>query len=66
MKPDSKILIISTHDIADVLTATPAIIGLREKYPNGYLVFLVSDRCAQVVTDNPRLDDVFVIKTTQY
>ncbi|HAV42829.1 TPA: hypothetical protein DCX15_02270 [bacterium] len=66
MKPDSKVLIISTHDIADVLTATPAIIGLREKYPFSYLAFLVNDRCAQVVTNNPRLDDVFIIKTTQY
>jgi heptosyltransferase-3 len=55
-----KILIIKLKHIGDVLMATPAISALRERFPNAYISMLVTKGPEEMITGNPKIDEVIV------
>ncbi len=55
-----RILLIRLDRIGDVMLSTPAIKALREKFPSGYLAFMVGPHAADLVKNNPYLDEVIV------
>jgi heptosyltransferase-1 len=61
-----KILLIKLSSIGDVVLATPVIRVLREAYPDSHIAWLVEEKSADVVTDNPLLDEVIVWQKAQW
>lgn len=55
-----KILLVRLRQIGDVVFTTPAIRGLRERFPDAHLTYLVEPVAAAVVEHNPVLDHVIV------
>jgi len=61
-----KILIIQLTSIGDVVMTTPVIEGLREKYPEAYIAFLLDEPSLDVVKGNPFLDEVILFDEYRY
>jgi lipopolysaccharide heptosyltransferase II len=55
-----RILLLRLREIGDVVFTTPAIRGLRERYPSAHLAYVVQRSAAPVVANNPHLDEVIV------
>lgn len=55
-----RILVIKLKHIGDVLMATPAISAIRERFPNAYISVLVRKGTEEMVTGNPKIDEVIV------
>ena len=55
-------LIISTTGLGDTLWGTPAIRALRETYPTAYIGCLTSPLGADVLKNNPHINEFFVVK----
>jgi lipopolysaccharide heptosyltransferase II len=55
-----KILIARLRLIGDVVFTTPMLRGLRERYPDAYLSYLVEPAAAPVVRGNPHLNEVII------
>lgn len=53
-----RILLIRFGSLGDVVLTTPAIRALRNTFPDSYIAMLVGDRYADIVSADPRLDDV--------
>lgn len=62
----SRILLVRTDKIGDVVLTTPAIAALRRKLPAARLVGLVSPVAAEVYRLNPHLNDVIVLDPATY
>lgn len=60
-KPSPKILVIQLDTAGDVLRATPVLLGLKEKYPESQIFFLVEDVYSQILKGNPCLDRLIVL-----
>lgn len=63
--PDSlsanpKILVIRRDNIGDLILTTPLIRALRERFPKAWIGVLVNSYTAQVLDNNPDVDEVFV------
>ncbi|HRZ86970.1 MAG TPA: glycosyltransferase family 9 protein, partial [bacterium] len=58
MKP--KILIVRTDRMGDVLLSTPAIRAVRRAVPNAHIAVMVRPYTADIVRDNPDIDEVIV------
>jgi lipopolysaccharide heptosyltransferase II len=56
-----RLLLLRLREIGDVIFTTPAIRGLRERYPDAHITYIVQPAAAPVVARNPRLDDVIVV-----
>lgn len=54
-----KILVIQTSSIGDVVYTTPALMGLRERYPASSISILTSEIPGSVVIGNPDIDEAF-------
>ena len=69
MKPPSSrrnaILLIRLRLIGDVVFTTPVIRALRRALPDAYLAYLVEQDAAAVVTGNPHLDEVIVVRRSR-
>jgi len=57
-----RILLIRLREIGDVVFTTPAVRGLRERYPDAYISYIVEPLAAPVVAGNPHLNDVIVTR----
>jgi lipopolysaccharide heptosyltransferase II len=55
-----RILLVRLRQIGDVVFTTPAIRGLRERFPNAHVTYVVEPAAAPVVALNPHLNDVIV------
>ena len=55
-----RILLVRLRQIGDVVFTTPAIRGLRERFPNAHITYIVEPAAAPVVALNPHLNDVIV------
>ncbi len=55
-----RILLIRLRQIGDVVFTTPAIRGLRERFPDAHLTYIVEPAAAPVVAGNPHLNEVIV------
>ena len=56
-----RILIVNVNWFGDVLFSTPAIRAIRMTYPDSTLVCLVPPRCADILKNNPYLNEVMVV-----
>jgi heptosyltransferase-3 len=65
--PDfSRILLVRTDKIGDVVLTTPAISALRKKFPLARIVGLTSPVAAEVYRLNPHLSDRIILDPEQY
>ena len=55
-----RILLVRLRQIGDVVFTTPAVRGLRERFPDAHLAYLVEPAAAPVVANSPLLNDVIV------
>lgn len=53
-----RILLIRFGSLGDVVLTTPAIRAVRRAFPDAYIAMLVGDRYADIVSENPRLNEV--------
>jgi ADP-heptose:LPS heptosyltransferase len=69
MKPPSSrrtaILLIRLRLIGDVVFTTPVIRALRRALPDAYLAYLVEEDAAAVVSGNPHLDEVIIVRRSR-
>jgi lipopolysaccharide heptosyltransferase II len=56
----ARLLLVRLREIGDVVFTTPAVRALREHLPNAHLTYLVEPRAADVVRNNPNLDEVLI------
>ena len=57
-----RILLIRFGSLGDVVLTTPAIRAVREAFPSAYIVMLVGDRSADIISANPHLDEVIAFR----
>jgi ADP-heptose:LPS heptosyltransferase len=57
-----RFLVVSTTGVGDTLWGTPAIRALKETYPDSFVGVLTSPIGAEVLTGNPHIDRIHVIK----
>ena len=55
-----RILLVRLRQIGDVVFTTPAIRGLRDRFPDAHLTYIVEPAAAPVVAGSPHLNDVLV------
>jgi len=55
-----KFLVIRLSAIGDVVRTLPAVKGLRERYPDAYIAWLVEEKSSDILLDSPYLDRVIV------
>lgn len=61
-----KILIIRRDNIGDLVCTTPAIAALRKQYPKAEIGALVNSYNAEVLRDNPNVDQLFVYQKLKH
>lgn len=61
-----RILLVRLSAIGDVVVSTPVIRALRQAYPAAYLAWAVEEKAADVVRDNPDLDEAIVWRRTSW
>lgn len=61
-----RILIIRLSAIGDTIHTIPLANALREKYPEAQIDWIVEDKAAQFILNNPLLDNVFVIPKKEW
>ena len=57
-----RILLIRLREIGDVVFTTPAIRGVRQRFPDAYITYVVEPAAAPVVARNPHLTQVIVAR----
>ncbi|MCK4403647.1 MAG: glycosyltransferase family 9 protein [candidate division Zixibacteria bacterium] len=55
-----RFLVIRTDRIGDVLLSTPVLEAIKSRFPESHLTMMVSPYAADVVENNPNLDDVII------
>lgn len=58
LSPTSRILIIRFSSIGDIVLTTPVVRGLRRKFPDAQIDFLVKEQFKTVIADNPHISDI--------
>jgi len=61
-----KVLLIQTASLGDVILATATAHSVRTLYPDARISFLVKDSCADVLKNNPVIDNLIVWNKTQH
>jgi ADP-heptose:LPS heptosyltransferase len=61
-----KILFIRRDNIGDLICTTPAIHAVREKYPDAKIGILVNTYNADVVRNNPDIDEIYVYEKAKH
>ncbi len=62
----SKILVVRSDKIGDVVLTTPAIAALRKRFPQAKITGVVSSVAAEVYRSNPHLDSYIVLDPVSY
>jgi len=57
-----RILLIRFGSLGDVVLTTPTIRAVRRAFPNAYIAMLVGDRSADIVSANPHLDEIIILR----
>jgi ADP-heptose:LPS heptosyltransferase len=57
-----KILLIRFGSLGDVVLTLPVIDAVRKSFPEAYIAMLVGDKSADIVSSDPRLDEVIVFR----
>jgi heptosyltransferase I len=58
----NRILIIQPSRLGDCIFSLPTVSALRKRFPDAYIAWLVDDRCQDIVTGNPDLNEVIVFE----
>ena len=58
LKADSRILLVRTDNIGDVLLTLPALASLRRRYPKAFIAYLCRSYTAPLFENNPDLNQV--------
>jgi ADP-heptose:LPS heptosyltransferase len=58
-----RILIIQLARMGDILQTTPALIGLRNKYPNAKIDIVVRETFKNIIANNPYINEVYSLDT---
>ncbi|ACC98181.1 Glycosyl transferase family [Elusimicrobium minutum Pei191] len=58
-----KFLLIRTDRIGDLISITPSISVLRKNFPHAYIAVLVSAYAADVIKNNPEIDEIITVKS---
>ncbi len=61
-----RILVIQTAKIGDLVCTTPVFREIRRKYPQGYIAAAVNPAAAGVIENNPYIDEIIPIVSTNY
>jgi lipopolysaccharide heptosyltransferase I len=61
LKDIRRIALIQPSRIGDIVFSLPTLTGLRELFPEAYIVWLVDERCQDLIEGHPDLDEVMVI-----
>jgi len=62
IKDIKKILLIRFGSLGDVVLILPVIDAVRKSFPEAYIAMLVGDKSADIVSSDPRLDEVIVFR----
>ena len=62
MQTINRILIIRLSSLGDILLTTPAIRGLRNKYPSAKIDFLLREEYLDTIRYNPNLNKIYTLK----
>lgn len=60
--PKNRILVVSTTALGDTLWATPSLESLRKSFPTSYIGVLTSSIGHEVLTTNPYINQLFLLK----
>lgn len=60
-KKSPRILIVRLSAIGDAVHTLPVLASLRKKFPDAFISWVVEDKAADVVVNNPMLDKVYVL-----
>jgi lipopolysaccharide heptosyltransferase II len=58
----NRILIIQPSRLGDCIFCLPTVSTLRRSFPTAYIAWLVDDRCQDIVTGNPDIDEVIILE----
>ena len=58
--PKSKILIVQPSRMGDIIFALPAVTQIKKTYPNVHISWIADERCAEIITENPLIDNLIV------
>jgi len=59
--PKDRILLIRLSSLGDVVLTSPAIRAVRKHFPDSYIAMLVGKQSADVLMENPHLDEVITL-----
>lgn len=60
LHPFPKILIVQPSRLGDIIFSLPVLAALKRKYPHAKISWIVDERCAEILKDNPLLDNIFI------
>ena len=55
-----KILIVQPSRMGDIIFALPAVTQIKKTYPNVHISWIADERCADIIKDNPLIDNLIV------
>ena len=56
----TKILIINLDAMGDVMMTTAQLVSIKKKYPQSHISWLTLSNAAQILTDNPYIDKIYI------
>jgi ADP-heptose:LPS heptosyltransferase len=65
-KTISRILIIQTAKIGDLICSTPVFLEVRKKYPDVYITVMANPVAKELLEYNPNVDEIISVKNTNY
>jgi lipopolysaccharide heptosyltransferase II len=60
LKGNEKFLVVRTDRIGDVILSTPVLEVIKSEFPESHLCFMLSSYTADVIKNNPYVDDVII------
>jgi len=65
-KKPSKILVIQTAKIGDLICSTPVFREIKKHYPDSFLSVLIIPRAKGVIVNNPYIDEIILLDREKY
>src|SRR5687767_8887513 len=63
-RPVTRILIVKSSSLGDIILALPMLRTLRHAYPQAYIAWIVESPFRDILSGNRDLDRLFVVETT--
>ncbi|MGB9596828.1 MAG: glycosyltransferase family 9 protein [Candidatus Poribacteria bacterium] len=57
-----KILLIRFGSLGDVVLTLPVVEAIKKSFPNVYIAMLVSDKCANIISADPRFNEIIAFR----